>query len=212
MWFTVNQTSISLTVRRVRKQAFLGSFDCVCCVYTQVHISECLFLHICLHVTYTISSWEVNKWSRSKWTSEQEKGRGLAKKKWKTLLRPLLRRFSFTIPPDCQIQLSITCKHPERYVQYEIQWVSERQRRLWPDGLHPRRTHDPPHHLPPTLTVSVIPLESPGGGKGEGGWIVSKSILIFIMNTEETTNRSCWSTGPVSPLTLTITYIGADRT
>jgi hypothetical protein len=85
MWFTVYQTSISLTVRRVRKQAFLGSFDCVCCVYTQVHMSECLFVHICLHVTYTISSWEVNKWSRSKWTSEQEKGRGLAKKKWKTI-------------------------------------------------------------------------------------------------------------------------------
>ena len=33
----------------------------VCCVRTEIHMSGCLFVRMCLHVKYKISSWEVIK-------------------------------------------------------------------------------------------------------------------------------------------------------
>jgi len=51
--FTVSKTRMSLVSQRVRKRDLVWRCRCVSYVRTQVHMSSYLFVHICLHVTYT---------------------------------------------------------------------------------------------------------------------------------------------------------------
>jgi ABC-type histidine transport system ATPase subunit len=49
----LRKTAGTLVVRRTRKGAFVRRYRCKKCVRTEVHMFTCLFLHICLHMTYT---------------------------------------------------------------------------------------------------------------------------------------------------------------
>ena len=49
----LRKTEVSLVVRRVRKGDFVRRYRFLSCVYTEVHMFTCLFVHIILHMTYT---------------------------------------------------------------------------------------------------------------------------------------------------------------
>ena len=49
----LRKTAVALVVRRARKGAFVRRYRCISCVRTEVHMFTCLFVHICLHITYT---------------------------------------------------------------------------------------------------------------------------------------------------------------
>jgi hypothetical protein len=49
----LRKTAVALVVRRDRKGTFVRRFRCISCVRTEVHMFSCLFVHICLHMTYT---------------------------------------------------------------------------------------------------------------------------------------------------------------
>jgi hypothetical protein len=53
MWGGLRKTAVALVVRRVRNGAFVRRYHYISCVRTKVHMFTCLFLHICLHMTYT---------------------------------------------------------------------------------------------------------------------------------------------------------------
>ena len=49
----LRKTAVTLVVRRARKGAFVRRYRCISCVRTEVDMFTCLFVHICLHMTYT---------------------------------------------------------------------------------------------------------------------------------------------------------------
>jgi hypothetical protein len=49
----IRETLATLVVWRVQKSSFLRRSRFVSCVHTQVHMTPCLFLHICLYVSST---------------------------------------------------------------------------------------------------------------------------------------------------------------
>ena len=53
MALTVSKTRISLALQRGRKSAFAWRVRCVSCVRTKLHMSGYLFVHTCMHVTYS---------------------------------------------------------------------------------------------------------------------------------------------------------------
>ncbi len=53
MYGRLCKTVGTLVVRRARKGAFVRRYRCKKCVGTEVHMFTCLFVHICLHMTYT---------------------------------------------------------------------------------------------------------------------------------------------------------------
>jgi ABC-type histidine transport system ATPase subunit len=49
----LRKTVVALVVRRGRKGAFVRRYRYISSVRTEVHMFTCLFVHICLHMTYT---------------------------------------------------------------------------------------------------------------------------------------------------------------
>ena len=49
----LRKTVVALVVRRGRKGDFVRRYRYISSVRTEVHMFTCLFVHICLHMTYT---------------------------------------------------------------------------------------------------------------------------------------------------------------
>jgi hypothetical protein len=71
----LRKTAVALVVRRARNGAFVRRYRWISCVRTEVYMFSCLFVHICLHMTYTnviLCNMRITWWSA--WTSLKQDG------------------------------------------------------------------------------------------------------------------------------------------
>ncbi len=68
MCFGIRETLATLVVWRVQKNTFLRRSRFVSCVHTQVRMTSCLFVHICLHVTCTNKNMDTHELRPSLYT------------------------------------------------------------------------------------------------------------------------------------------------